>query len=125
MVLMAELVVFSSRTNEALKLKPEEPLWLKPLVRVRVSFAAMPLEVMSNAPVAVKVAREVEATVNPSVADAETAIPLELMLNIKLPFVRPKPVPPPPKMSDAWVTLNSKYGPAGKFTVTVPMLATA
>ena len=53
MVLIAELVVLNSRTNEASKLKPEEPLWLKPVWRVRLSLPAMPLEEISNAPVAV------------------------------------------------------------------------
>ena len=105
---MAELVVLISRTNEALKLKPEEPLWLKPVRRVRLSLAAIPLEVINNAPVAVKVASEVEATVNPSVADAVTAMPLELILNVKVPFVSPKPAPLPPKRSEAPMTLNWK-----------------
>ena len=66
----------------------------------------MPLEVINKAPVAVKVASEVEATVNPSVADAVTAMPLELILNVKVPFVSPKPVPLPPKRSEAPTTLN-------------------
>ena len=107
-MLIAELVVFSSRTKEALKLKPEEPLWLKPVTRVNESFAAMPLEVISSAPAAVNVARLVPPTVRPSVAVAETAMPLALMLKMKLPFVRPKPVPEPPKVSEAPVTLNWK-----------------
>ena len=93
------------------------------MLKVRFNFAAMPLGVISNAPVAVKVARLVEATVNPNVADAETAMPLELMVNVKVPFVRPNPAPLPPKMSDALLTLNWKKGPFGKFNATPPTVS--
>ena len=55
-----------------------KPVPLAPLPMVKLIFAAMPLEVMSRAPLAVKVKRSLPATTRYKVVEALMAKPAEL-----------------------------------------------
>ena len=77
MTLTAEPVVLSA--SEKAMLAPNvKPVPLAPLPMVKLIFAAMPLEVMSSAPLAVKVKRSLPATTRCKVVVALMARPAEL-----------------------------------------------
>ena len=74
---IAEPVVFNASVK--LMLAPNaKPVPLAPLPMVKLTFAAIPLDVMSNAPFAVKVKRSLPDTTKCNVVEALTARPAEL-----------------------------------------------
>ena len=105
MTVTAEPVVLSA-SEKAMLAPNAKPVPLAPLPMVKLIFAAMPLEVMSIAPLAVKVNRSVPLTLRCSVVAADTVIPPELTDRKKSPVMK-RPVlaevSVPPKASVPWI----------------------